>query len=130
MSMSYREAIECLEELQCHSSCESECDALEMAIAALEEKEETDKPLTLEQLREMDGKPVYLKIKRHPHLSGWYIAQCKNKIVRLLNFSGWVNFVETEMIAYAYHPAHIDRKAGLDCDNYNNWGVLPEIEDE
>ena len=33
-----------------------------------------NEPLTLEQLREMDGKPVYLVDLDFPHLSGWHIA--------------------------------------------------------
>lgn len=54
MSMSYREAIECLEELQCHSSCESECDALEMAISALQEKEQKYKNIGCEFCKRFD----------------------------------------------------------------------------
>lgn len=44
-------------------------EALDMAIAALSQQNE---PMTLEQLREMDGDPVYVVPKDKPaHCGGW-----------------------------------------------------------
>lgn len=38
-------------------------------------------PLTLEQLREMDGEPVYLVDLDFPHLSGWHIVSWNDCLV-------------------------------------------------
>ena len=47
---------------------EKDCEALEAAIAALRPSGE---PLTLEQLREMDGRPIYVTTKNYG--DGWCI---------------------------------------------------------
>ena len=51
----------------------------EIAAAALREKAEREnhKPLTLEELRQMDGKPVYV-VSASRTGSGWVIFDCHN----------------------------------------------------
>lgn len=52
-------------------------DANEMALAALREKAEREdpKPLTLEELRKMDGEPVYVIVPGKPHRNKWCIVE-------------------------------------------------------
>lgn len=91
--MNRKEAIEQLENLLGH--CESmanrdshvwdaDCQALKIAIAALTPPNE---PLTLEQLREIEDEPAYLKVFDPLLSSGWHIikAVTKDKII----FRGW-----------------------------------------
>ena len=52
-------------------------EALDMAIAALSQPNE---PMTLEQLREMDGEPVYLVAQRYG-ISEWNILNGMDEIV-------------------------------------------------
>ena len=73
------------------------------------------KPLTLEQLREMDGQPVWVEFIGHPDGTPieplWMLVNCREK--RLVtdveyvdwNFEGW--------FAYSYPPAHIDRSGWI-----------------
>ena len=72
-------------------------------------------PLTVEQLREMDGKAAYL-----PEPNCWGLVT-KNPFVPLFTFPDGeqcnaVEWYETVGPAYAYHPAHIDREAWTECD--------------
>lgn len=67
-------------------------------------------PLTLEHLREMDGKAAYL-----PETNCWVLVT-KNPLVPLFTFPDGeqcnaVEWYETVGPAYAYPPAHIDREA-------------------
>lgn len=71
-------------------------------------------PLTLEQLREMDGKAAYL-----PETNCWVLVT-KNPFVPLFTFPDGeqcnaVEWYETVGPAYAYPPAHIDREAWKPC---------------
>ena len=93
-------------------------EALDMAIAALSQPNE---PLTLEQLREMGGQPVWVKVIGKTGIScdGW----CEVEIREKDPFAYvWWPGSEVEGIAkiedygktwacYAYQLAHIDRKA-------------------
>lgn len=86
-------------------------DALEFSIAALRSMAGTGEPLSLEQLKQMDGKPVWVEFIGHPDGTPieplWMLVNCREK--RLVtdieyvdwNFEGW--------FAYSYPPAHIDR---------------------
>lgn len=86
-------------------------DALYTAITALRSMQETGEPLSLEQLKQMDGKPVWVEFIGHPDGTPieplWMLVNCREK--RLVtdveyvdwNFEGW--------FAYPYPPAHIDR---------------------
>lgn len=114
--MKNNEAIEYLENLQCHAATEGECDALGMAISALRYTS-TGEPLTLEQLREMDRKPVWVeftgsKIERE---SGWFIlkymkVQEAHLVGKINTYKSYEYYGKT-WVAYAYPPAHIDREA-------------------
>lgn len=75
-------------------------------------------PLTLEQLREMDGKPVWIERIGSDSLEDkeWALVFCKEKFCRtscgnIALFGcygiGW--------LAYAYPPAHIDLEAWEPC---------------
>ena len=90
-------------------------EALDMAIAALSPPNE---PLTLEQLRKMDGKPVWVKcLNSKKYISppvGWRILE-KSITGRIGVWDGENCLIErnygTDWLAYTYHPAHIDREA-------------------
>ena len=93
-------------------------DALEFSIAALRSMAGTGEPLSLEQLKQMDGKPVWVEFIGHPDGTPieplWMLVNCREK--RLVtdieyvdwNFEGW--------FAYPYPPAHIDVK--VFCGNW------------
>ena len=75
-------------------------------------------PLTLEQLREMDGQPVWVKVldARFNEENQWAICNAEYQMVTLkdgfkLFFCGY----ESNWLAYAYHPTHIDQKAWEPC---------------
>ena len=86
-------------------------EVFKIAISALRSTQQLGKPLTLEQLREMDGKPVWVEFIGHPDGTPieplWMLVNCRER--RLVtdveyvdwNFEGW--------LAYSYPPAHIDR---------------------
>ena len=101
-------------------------------------------PLTLEQLREMDGKPVYLYIYDTALSSGWHIikAVTKDKII----FRGWdtvyvpISSIGKSFDLYAYPPARIDREKWTaewvkydgytECSKCEYWYNSSENEDE
>lgn len=71
-------------------------------------------PLTLEELRKMSGKPVWVKVldTRFNEENQWAICNADYQMVTLkdgfkLFFCGY----ESNWLAYAYPPAHIDREA-------------------
>ena len=81
------------------------------------------KPLTLEQLREMDGKPVW--IVEAPHWGRWELSEDAEDYIidRHEEFYG-LKYNDPEgkhglhklgWLAYAYPPAHIDREAWKSC---------------
>lgn len=78
------------------------------------------KPLTLEQLREMDGQPVWVERNEAPHDGKWFIvdhADVENPDKTLYTKEG-VTYSDygTYFTAYAYPPAHIDREAWEPCE--------------
>ena len=83
-------------------------DALYTAITALRSMPEAGEPLTVERLREMDGKPVWIEDKEYPENTGWVIWDDSFK-------QNWLGDPETRnshgksWFAYSYPPAHIDR---------------------
>ena len=91
----------------------NDCEALEAAIAALRPKGE---PLTLEQLREMDGRPVWIVGITQKWLSPcWAIVDRDNCLVRTA-IIGALFFFENygrTWLAYAYPP--IDREKWEPC---------------
>lgn len=86
-------------------------------------------PLTLEQLREMDGKPVWVHVIDHTvfadkedDFDGW--GMCRKSWVRIWD-SKRADIVHIdydfedygkEWVAYAYPPAHIDQEAWEPCE--------------
>lgn len=84
-------------------------------------------PLTLEQLRDMDGKPVWcewlLPEDKAVESGKWFIVVIGDltglKILRPLEFGNCFckeeEYGET-WLAYAYPPAHIDREAWDECE--------------
>ena len=80
-------------------------------------------PLTLEQLRGMDGQPVYL-----PQTNCWALVT-KNPFVSLFTFPDGeqcnaVEWYKTVGPAYTYSPAHIDREALEDCPVCGKYKVI------
>lgn len=75
-------------------------------------------PLTMEQLREMDGHPVLIKHigEDSNNKKEWALVFCKEKICRTAcgNIAIFA-FYGIGWIAYAYPPAHIDREAWERC---------------
>lgn len=76
-------------------------------------------PLTLEQLREMDGHPVWVERNETPHDGKWFIvdhADVENPDKTLYTKEG-VTYSDygVYFTAYAYPPAHIDREAWKEC---------------
>lgn len=100
--------------------------ALYMAISALR-AEPTGDSLTLEQLRKMDGQPVWVKVigKTGIRCDGWCEAEIREKDP--FAYVWWPGS-EVEDIAkiedygktwacYAYPPAHIDREAWVSVED-------------
>ena len=86
-------------------------DALKFALTALRSMQEAGEPLSLEQLREMDGKPVWVKFIGHPDGTPieplWMLVNCREK--RLVTDVEYVDWDFEGWFAYPYPPAHIDR---------------------
>lgn len=91
--------------------------AAQIAILALRCNTENEAPLTLEQLREMDGQPVWVDftggtIKMDP---GWFIVNIKPG--REVYLAGKVSIYRVleeygeTWRAYSYPPAHTGQKA-------------------
>ena len=76
-------------------------------------------PLTLEQLRGMHGKPVWIERNDEPHDGKWLIieyADTENPDKTLYTREGTTySDYGTYFTAYAYPPAHIDREAWELC---------------
>lgn len=76
-------------------------------------------PLTMEQLRGMDGRPVWVEDLENPEKSGWrliYWDRGKYLVLLAKSAAGYIleDYGET-WLAYAYPPAHIDREAWRPC---------------
>lgn len=87
-------------------------------------------PLTLEQLRQMDGKPVWVQNLEEPEKSQWRLCHWdrgKYLVLQGIYVQGYLEEDYGESwIAYAYPPAHIDLEAWepcescISCDNCRN----------
>lgn len=91
-------------------------DALEFAITALRSMQEAGEPLSLEQLKQMDGKPVWVvclkKVKYIDPPIGWRILE--KSISGSFGVWNGENCLSqrsygSDWLAYSYPPAHIDR---------------------
>lgn len=82
-------------------------------------------PLTLEQLRGMDGQPVFMQMIGEPKTGRWVIvdyADTENPDKTLYTKEG-ITYSDygKHFVAYAYPPAHIDREAfGCEFCNAEN----------
>lgn len=98
--------------------------AIDVAILALRSTPQPGKPLTLEQLREMDGQPVW--IVEYPDWGHWELSEDANDYIvdRNLNFYGMKHddpdgrygLHKLGWLAYSYPPAHIDRSKWGPCE--------------
>lgn len=80
-------------------------------------------PLTLEQLREMDGQPVWVKPtneKEYADVSGWCVCLDGRVEVPGVECFAWrFENYGSEWIAYPYPPVHIEREAWKGCQLCN-----------
>lgn len=91
--------------------------ALEFAITALRSMPEAGEPLSLEQLKQMDGKPVW--IVEYPDWGHWelsedaedYLCDRDTELYGLTypDPDGKAGLHKLGWLAYAYPPVHIDR---------------------
>lgn len=128
--MKIEEAIEWMESILAHvcsMAAEADADgiwkediaALEFTLTALRSMQEAGEPLSLEQLQEMDGKPVWIE-----DTSCWGLVfipkagQFKNSPFVLFRKEGvqfeW-HVTDSELTIYSYPPAHIDRSKWEFC---------------
>ena len=91
--------------------------AIEKAIAALRSLDAVE-PLTLEQLRGMDGKPVWVQTPGIEKYGRWAIVAGVNIEDNALYCQGDYTCRDygKMWIAYAYPPAHIDREAWVSVE--------------
>lgn len=143
MTMSIEEAIKFLEQYTNNEVYTEKCvSAHEIAIAALRSMpeiresdfrnatkltsiSESGKPLTVEQLRQMNGSPVWVERQDNELENSWGIVclSCNQEYVMsfITVFQGYamlkVHFSEygKTWLAYSYPPAHIDRGKWKPC---------------
>lgn len=82
--------------------------------------ERANKPLTLEQLRGIDGQPVWIKDLKTPECSGWrmiYWDRGKYLVLIAKSIQGYIlEEYGKSWLAYAQQPAHIDREKWDGCE--------------
>lgn len=92
-------------------------EAIDVAVAALKSNQVGSEPLTLDQLREMDGKPAWIVPVNdkdwEPH---WSVMKHRRFFADSKTERGKMYFLYEDSygdrwVAYAYFPAHIDREA-------------------
>lgn len=76
-------------------------------------------PLTLEELRKMDGKPVWVQNLEHPDRSQWRLCHWdrgKYLVLQGISIQGYLleDYGET-WLAYACEPPRLDRSAWKPC---------------
>ena len=88
--------------------------AINMAITALRSAEPENKPLTLEQLKCMNHKPVWATGKRSlgTEVNGWMLVNATSSRPATLDFTGACNFDSygKTWIAYARKPEGSEEK--------------------
>lgn len=70
-------------------------------------------PLTLEQIRGMRWKPVYVEDKRHPKNSKW--AMMHEELCEAQDWTYFLDDYGDAWLAYTYPPARIDRERWVEC---------------
>lgn len=86
--------------------------AAQLALTALRSMQEAGEPLTVERLREMDGKPVWIEdVNRWRFVSVSDAGKWKDVPFALFEKNGgrfeWIE--DRELSLYSYPPVHIDR---------------------
>lgn len=104
---------------QSHREVQENVDTYRMAIDALREKAEREnpKPLTIEELRQMDGEPVWVSDLKYPSDSGYCVIRASKDLFSEYgdryylasipgNEGGWYAFEKysEEWIAYRHKP--------------------------
>ena len=98
--------------------------ALEFTLAALRSMPEAGEPLSLEQLKQMDGKPVW--IVEFPDWGHWELSEDAEDYLCdrdtdlygfMSDLDGEAGYHELGWLAYPYPPAHIDRSKWEPCGN-------------
>ena len=126
-----------IEENKMHEAIDTAISALRSLVESKDKDVSTlTEPLTLEQLREMDGKPVWcewlLPEDRKVETGGWFIVVKGEKgleIKRPLDFGSHVCKNEnygTGWLAYPYPLPHIDREAWEPCEWCGSVGKKPD----
>lgn len=96
-------------------------EVFKIAISALRSTPQPGKPLTLDQLREMDGQPVWIE-----DTSCWGLVfipkagQFKNSpfvLFRKEDVQFEWHVTDSELTIYSYPPAHIDRSEWEPCEH-------------
>src|SRR5699024_8680476 len=99
-------------------------DALEFALTALRSMQEAGEPLSLEQLKQMDGKPVW--IVEFPDWGHWELSEDAEDYLCdrdtdlygfMSDLDGEAGYHELGWLAYPYPPAHIDRSKWEPCEH-------------
>lgn len=103
-----------------------------------------NKPLTMEQLRKIDGQPVWVEDLKNHDRSAWrliYWDRGKYLVLIAKSSDGYIleEYGQT-WLAYAYPPAHIDREAWTaewikydgytECSKCGHWYDSPDSEDD
>nr|DAU37993.1 MAG TPA: Rad50 zinc hook motif [Caudoviricetes sp.] len=132
--MKIEEAIEWMEETiqdinelfdQCSTALQEEIteqkEVFELALTALRSMLEAGEPLSLEQLKQMDGKPVWCEdVERWAIVSVSDAGKWKDVPFALFEKNGgrfeW-NVEDRELSLYSYPPAHIDRSKWEPCEH-------------
>lgn len=114
--MKIEEAIEFLQQYTNNEVYTEKCvSAHAIAITALHSMPEAGEPLSFEQLREMDGKPVWVvPLKKEDWDSHWDVMKHGCAIAESKTKPGKTYFLYEDSYrirwcAYSYPPAHIDR---------------------
>ena len=107
-------------------------EAMDAAITALRSMPEVGKPLSLEQLKQMDGKPVWVvPLKKEDWDSHWDVMKHGCAIAESKTKPGKTYFLYEDSyrirwLAYSYPPAHIDRSEREPCEHCKPSNYLPD----
>ena len=122
--MTREEAIEILENERPHCGekavyTEGErCEAYDMAISAIRQQETVtnrnglNEPLTLEEMRKMDGEPVWVQFL-HNKIGYWYLIDCHNsEFIRFYRSGFFINGEYSKsFLAYRQKPEEDDHES-------------------
>ena len=122
MGMTTNEAIEILRKNRPTSDprpCGVElCDALDMAIAALRQQgQERNAPLTLDELRQMDGEPVWVQSPGVPEYGRWAIVEGVGENCLFLHDDFTCHDYGKVWLAYRQKPEEDDHDERKDNEN-------------